>query len=88
MRGWVRHWKLSRILRVPAGDPPDEHDCECGGCFLLTEAGEPITTELTEALSPENCDVETIPDLVENYLLTQANEPIATQVPELLTPDI
>jgi hypothetical protein len=52
-RRWLAWRKSAQILRIPAGDPADAEDCECGGNFLLTESSIPIQTEVSEFLSPE-----------------------------------
>jgi hypothetical protein len=53
-RSWLVRWKMRSILRVPAGDPSDDGDCECGGDFLLTEGGAPIQTQSGVNLQPES----------------------------------
>lgn len=52
MRSWIARWKAARTFRIPAGDPADEEDCDCG-YYLLTESGIPIGTEGTDILRPE-----------------------------------
>jgi len=53
-RSYIARRKTSRLLRIPAGDPSDGEDCDCG-CFLATEDGEAITTEASSRLRPEDC---------------------------------
>lgn len=52
IRSWVFRWKAARTFRIPAGDPSDGDDCECGD-FLSTENGEALATEATQHLTEE-----------------------------------